>query len=109
MMAIQQRLKSTYGTAAIPTSITRLHWQRRFRRTEPPVMRLPRGALPRSFPVASTRCPASNSRNTISLFSKDRHQLISIDAGTRPDFARGAYEALQAYAQGLPPLTTVFV
>jgi len=43
------------------------------------------------------------------VVSKDRRQLISIDAGTRPDFARGAYEALQAYAPGLPPLTTVFV
>jgi glyoxylase-like metal-dependent hydrolase (beta-lactamase superfamily II) len=43
------------------------------------------------------------------VVSKDRHQLISIDAGTRPDFAKGAYEALRAYAPGLPPLTTVFV
>src|SRR5499427_1860441 len=43
------------------------------------------------------------------VVTKDRHQLISIDAGTRPDFAKGAYEALQAYAPGLPPLTTVFV
>ena len=43
------------------------------------------------------------------IVSKDRHQLISIDTGTRPDFAKGAYEALQAYAPGLPPLTTVFV
>src|SRR5215831_8887869 len=43
------------------------------------------------------------------VVSKDRHQLISIDAGTRPDFAQGAYEAMQAYAPGLPPLTTVFV
>src|SRR5499427_3988775 len=43
------------------------------------------------------------------VVSKDGHQLISIDAGTRPDFAKGAYEALQAYAPGLPPLTTVFV
>src|SRR5215471_5091686 len=43
------------------------------------------------------------------VVSKDRHQLISIDAGTRPDFARGAYEALRAFAPGLPPLTTVFV
>jgi glyoxylase-like metal-dependent hydrolase (beta-lactamase superfamily II) len=43
------------------------------------------------------------------VVSKDRHQLISIDTGTRPDFARGAYEALQAYAPGLPPLTTVLV
>ena len=43
------------------------------------------------------------------VVSKDRHELISIDAGTRPDFAKGAYEALQAFAPGLPPLTTVFV
>src|SRR5262249_16291615 len=43
------------------------------------------------------------------VVSKDRHQLISIDGGTRPDFAKGAYEALQAYAPGLPPLTTVFI
>jgi glyoxylase-like metal-dependent hydrolase (beta-lactamase superfamily II) len=43
------------------------------------------------------------------VVSKDRHHLISIDAGTRPDFAKGAYEALQAFAPGLPPLTTVFV
>src|SRR5215470_7002925 len=43
------------------------------------------------------------------VVSKDRRQLISIDAGTRTDFARGAYEALQAFATGLPPLTTVFV
>src|SRR5215831_8517030 len=43
------------------------------------------------------------------VVSKDRHQLISIDAGTRPDFAKGAYEALQASVPGLPPLTSVFV
>jgi glyoxylase-like metal-dependent hydrolase (beta-lactamase superfamily II) len=43
------------------------------------------------------------------VVSKDGHQLISIDAGTRPDSAKDAYEALQAYAQGLPPLTTVFI
>src|SRR6516162_6811334 len=43
------------------------------------------------------------------VVSKDRQQLISIDAGTRPDFAKGAYDALQAYAPGLPPLTTVLV
>ena len=43
------------------------------------------------------------------VVSKDGHQLISIDAGTRPDSAKDAYEALQAYAPGLPPLTTVFV
>jgi glyoxylase-like metal-dependent hydrolase (beta-lactamase superfamily II) len=43
------------------------------------------------------------------VVSKDGHELIAIDAGTRPDFAKGAYDALQAYAPGLPPLTTVFV
>jgi glyoxylase-like metal-dependent hydrolase (beta-lactamase superfamily II) len=43
------------------------------------------------------------------VVSKDGHELIGIDAGTRPDFAKGAYEALQAYAPGLPPLTTVFI
>jgi glyoxylase-like metal-dependent hydrolase (beta-lactamase superfamily II) len=43
------------------------------------------------------------------VVSRDGHQLIAIDAGTRPDFAKGAYEALQAYAPGLPPLTAVFV
>ena len=43
------------------------------------------------------------------VVSKDGHELIGIDAGTRPDFAKSAYEALQAYSPGLPPLTTVFV
>jgi glyoxylase-like metal-dependent hydrolase (beta-lactamase superfamily II) len=43
------------------------------------------------------------------VVSKDGHELIAIDAGTRPDFAKGAYDALQAHAPGLPPLTTVFV
>ena len=43
------------------------------------------------------------------VVSGDRSQLIGIDAGTRRDFAKGAYEALQAYAPGLPPLTTVFI
>src|SRR5215813_6325582 len=43
------------------------------------------------------------------IVSNDRRQLIAIDAGTRPDFAKGAYDALQAYAPGLPPLTTVLV
>jgi glyoxylase-like metal-dependent hydrolase (beta-lactamase superfamily II) len=43
------------------------------------------------------------------VVSKDRRQLISIDAGTRPDSAKAAYEALQAYAPGLPPLTTIFI
>ncbi len=43
------------------------------------------------------------------VVSRDGHELISIDAGTRPDFAKGAYAALQGYAPGLPPLTTVFI
>src|SRR5262249_48679348 len=43
------------------------------------------------------------------VVSDDRHELIGIDAGTRPDAAKGAYEALRAYAPGLPALSTVFV
>ena len=43
------------------------------------------------------------------VVSRDGHQLIDIDTGTRPDSAKAAYEALQAYAPGLPPLTTVFI
>lgn len=43
------------------------------------------------------------------VVSKDGHELIGIDAGTRPDFAKSAYEALQAYSPGVPPLTTMFV
>ena len=43
------------------------------------------------------------------VVSDDRRELIGIDAGTRPDSAKGAYEALQAYAPGLPPLTTIFI
>src|SRR5215470_1944663 len=43
------------------------------------------------------------------VVSDDRRELIGIDAGTRPDSAKAAYEALRAYAPGLPELTTVFV
>jgi len=43
------------------------------------------------------------------VVSRDGHQLIAIDAGTRPDFAKGAYEALRAHAPDLPPLGTVLV
>jgi hypothetical protein len=43
------------------------------------------------------------------VVSRDGHQLIGIDAGTRPDSAKGADEALRAHAPGLPPLTTVFI
>jgi glyoxylase-like metal-dependent hydrolase (beta-lactamase superfamily II) len=43
------------------------------------------------------------------VVSSDRQQLIGIDAGTRPDSARAAYEALRAHAPNLPELTTVLV
>jgi glyoxylase-like metal-dependent hydrolase (beta-lactamase superfamily II) len=43
------------------------------------------------------------------VVSDDRRQLIGIDAGTRPDSAKAAYEALRAYAPNLPELTTVFI
>jgi glyoxylase-like metal-dependent hydrolase (beta-lactamase superfamily II) len=43
------------------------------------------------------------------VVSDDRRELIGIDAGTRPDLAKAAYEALRAYAPNLPELTTVFV
>jgi glyoxylase-like metal-dependent hydrolase (beta-lactamase superfamily II) len=43
------------------------------------------------------------------VVSEDGRELISIDAGTRPDSAKEAYEALQAHAPGLPELTTVFI
>jgi hypothetical protein len=36
------------------------------------------------------------------VVSDDRQELIGIDAGTRPDSANVAYEALRAYAPGLP-------
>jgi glyoxylase-like metal-dependent hydrolase (beta-lactamase superfamily II) len=43
------------------------------------------------------------------VVSDDGRQLIGIDAGTRPDSAKVAYEALRAYAPNLPELTTIFV
>jgi glyoxylase-like metal-dependent hydrolase (beta-lactamase superfamily II) len=43
------------------------------------------------------------------VVSDDRRELIGIDAGTRPDSAKAAYEALQAEIPGPPPLTTIFV
>jgi glyoxylase-like metal-dependent hydrolase (beta-lactamase superfamily II) len=43
------------------------------------------------------------------VVSADRRELIAIDAGTRPDSARAALEALYAAVPSLPPLTTVFV
>jgi glyoxylase-like metal-dependent hydrolase (beta-lactamase superfamily II) len=43
------------------------------------------------------------------VVSDDRRELIGIDAGTRPDLAKTAYDALRAYAPTLPELTTIFV
>src|SRR5712664_2599166 len=43
------------------------------------------------------------------VVSDDRRELIAIDAGTRPDSAKAAYEALRTYAPNLPELTTIFV
>jgi glyoxylase-like metal-dependent hydrolase (beta-lactamase superfamily II) len=43
------------------------------------------------------------------VVSEDGRELIGIDAGTRPDSAKAAYEALRAHAPGLPPLTTILI
>ena len=43
------------------------------------------------------------------VVSDDGKELIAIDAGTRPDSARAAYEFLKGKVPDLPPLTTVFV
>jgi glyoxylase-like metal-dependent hydrolase (beta-lactamase superfamily II) len=43
------------------------------------------------------------------VVSDDGRELIGIDAGTRPDSAKTAYEALRTYAPSLPELTTIFV
>jgi glyoxylase-like metal-dependent hydrolase (beta-lactamase superfamily II) len=43
------------------------------------------------------------------VVSDDGRELMGIDAGTRPDSAKAAYEALRAYAPGLPPLTAIFI
>jgi len=43
------------------------------------------------------------------IVSQDGKELISIDAGTRPDAAQAAYEFLRQSVPDLPPLTTVFV
>ena len=43
------------------------------------------------------------------VVSEDGRELIGIDAGTRPDSAQAAYEALRAYAPRLPELTTVLI
>jgi len=43
------------------------------------------------------------------VISDDRQELIGIDAGTRADSAKAAYEALRIYAPNLPELTTIFI
>ena len=43
------------------------------------------------------------------IVSEDGRELIGIDAGTRPDSAKVAYEALRAYSSRLPELTTVLI
>jgi glyoxylase-like metal-dependent hydrolase (beta-lactamase superfamily II) len=43
------------------------------------------------------------------VVSDDGRELIGIDAGTRSDSAKAAYEALRAYAPRLPELTAVLV
>jgi len=43
------------------------------------------------------------------VVSDDRQELIGIDAGTRADSAKTAYEALRAHVPNLPELTTVFI
>src|SRR5262245_51404559 len=43
------------------------------------------------------------------VVSGDRQELIGIDAGTRPDAAKTAFEALRAYVPNLPELTTIFI
>ena len=43
------------------------------------------------------------------VVSEDGRELIGIDAGTRPDSAKTAYEALRAQVPDLPELTTIFI
>jgi glyoxylase-like metal-dependent hydrolase (beta-lactamase superfamily II) len=43
------------------------------------------------------------------VVSDDGRELIGIDAGTRADSAKTAYQALRAYAPNLPQLTTIFI
>ncbi len=43
------------------------------------------------------------------VVSDNGRELIGIDAGTRPDSAKAAYEALRAYAPNLPELTAIFI
>jgi glyoxylase-like metal-dependent hydrolase (beta-lactamase superfamily II) len=43
------------------------------------------------------------------VVSDDGRELIGIDAGTRADSAKVAYEALRAHVPNLPELTTIFI
>ena len=43
------------------------------------------------------------------VVSDDGRELIAVDAGTRPDSAQAAYEALRSRVPNLPQLTTVLV
>ena len=43
------------------------------------------------------------------VVSEDGRELIGTDAGTRPDSAKAAYEALRAQVPGLPALTAIFI
>jgi glyoxylase-like metal-dependent hydrolase (beta-lactamase superfamily II) len=43
------------------------------------------------------------------VVSDDERELIGIDAGTRPDAAQTAHEALRAYAPRMPELTAVLI
>ena len=43
------------------------------------------------------------------VVSDDGRELIGIDAGTLPDSAKAALEALRAYAPGLPQPTAIFI
>jgi hypothetical protein len=83
MMAIQQEPRNIYDGAAIPISLTRSHWQHRFQRTQLPVMRLHRDALLRSRPGRVYALSGFEFTEYYFVLSKDRHQLISIDSGTR--------------------------
>ena len=61
--------------------------------------------------VPAKVCALSGSEFTEYYFvvSGNGRELIGIDAGTRPDSAKAAYEALRAYAPTLPDLTTVLI
>jgi glyoxylase-like metal-dependent hydrolase (beta-lactamase superfamily II) len=43
------------------------------------------------------------------VVSDNGREVFGIDAGTRPDSAKTAYEALRTFAPGLPELTTIFI